>query len=654
MIPRAKFVPLFALVILCAFGRAFTAAAVETGAGSKLGAYIPSKIVAAGAVWSLEQTTRLDSLTLGAGAQILAPAGKSVTLTVDGVEKDISPGDFTGDVLLSVTDPYVTRFTGMPGAPSPDYQFRQALMLNAAGVVAGQSVMAAAGQYTYQNGVLDGVSIKSTGGNFNGIVATGGQTTVRGAHIDLSGDASNDFIGYGAAILAVEPGTTLIVDGARIHTHGVVRTAVVADKGSNLIVENSTIDVHDGTLPADYIPNVTPGRMWAPPWMLSLSGNVRATNLLGDGTRATYINSSVSSERWGVLSVDIGANSRLTAINCTLRNTAGAGYGSYAVGNSINTFLGTTLDVADYAQIITGGDAVFAASIPSTISQLNTDYRIGLSAKQITALARQETRVRSARFGVMWHGDGVVTIRDGTTFDTAETTFLDKGSVAKIWVDGSKGARLTPGNGVLVQVMEDDDPGPKIEGGLAVNDGVYHEPTHVPAKAKDFDVTKVNATDVQVTFANISLTGDLFNAARGDGGPPPMAALAPATGGGPPPPLPGGRNMVVYLDHTSLAGVISSSNAKHRKDTLSALDFELVGEVSNTVSAAVNNGVIVALNKARWTVTGDAYLTSLTLDADSQIVAPPGSKLSVRVNNQPQLLKPGTYTGLVVLHVTKG
>jgi len=39
-----------------------------------------------GGTWTVDKTTQTDSITIPDGASIVAPAGKSVTMTVDGVE----------------------------------------------------------------------------------------------------------------------------------------------------------------------------------------------------------------------------------------------------------------------------------------------------------------------------------------------------------------------------------------------------------------------------------------------------------------------------------------------------------------------------------------------------------------------------------------
>ncbi len=637
------------------------------------------KSVDAGTTWEVPQTTNLTELTIGENAKVTAPEGKSVTLTVNGVETGIAAGTYKGDVVLTVTDENIVKFQKL------EHHFREALYLDATGLVASKSVLAAAGKYSLENGVLSGVDITSVGENFNGIYVTGGDYTVKSAKIDFTGNGGNDFAGYGAAVMSTGKGTTLVLDGADVKTKGAVRTACIADNGSNLIVKNSTIAAQNGVLPDDYVSNVTPGEMKDVPWMLGLSGNCRATNLLGNDTTATYINSSISAEGWGVLSIDNSQKTKLTAINSKVTVTGVSGYGTYAIGDSTNAFYGCNINVADYAAVIRGGLVIYGASTPETLAALNTDLKLGLTDDELGALKQTDTTIYSKRFGVMWHGQGSVKVQDDTVINTEETVFLDKGQTAEINVDGSKGAQLNSKSGVILQIMDDDDPGPVTENGVMVNKGVYHEPTEAPVKAEDFDTTAVNSSDVVATFANISLKGDFYNAitggaktgadagpfAGGAGGPAPgapggsapagdMAAGGAPGGGGPGGgggmpggSSPAGKNLVLNLQSTNLTGMVTASKAKHGKSDIGAEDYKLLGEVTNTPCEAVNNGVIVSLDAgSTWTVTGNSYLTSLTIADGATLTAPEGQKVTMTVNGKKTAVKAGTYKGNIVITVT--
>jgi hypothetical protein len=143
----------------------------------------------------------------------------------------------------------------------------------------------------------------------------------------------------------------------------------------------------------------------------------------------------------------------------------------------------------------------------------------------------------------MWHGAGSVDVSGGTIINSRQTTFLDKGQQVTITVNGDQGAQLNPGNGIIFQLMENDDPGPVTVNGVVLNEGVYHEPAGEPARLASFDVTAVHSSDATATFTDIQLQGDFCNAIRG--------GTATATAAGPGGPAnPGGTNMVLTFDNS--------------------------------------------------------------------------------------------------------
>jgi hypothetical protein len=420
------------------------------------------------------------------------------------------------------------------------------------------------------------------------------------------------------------------------------------------VVKNSYLQTFNGALPEDYVPNVDTLQMRSVPWMLGLSGNNRATNLLGTNTKATYINSYIGSEGWGVLSTDTCRTPQLTTINSTIANIGGDGYGSYAIGDAIERFLGSTFNVATYATIVKNASIYYGDSDPEVVAQLNTDLELGLTAWELQHIRRQPTIVNSIRFGVMWHGAGSVDISGGTIFNTGETTFLNKGQAIAINVDGSKGARLTPHNGVILQMMEDDDPGPVFP--AMTNTAIYNEPTTPVKLQPGHDVTTADETDTLASFSNINLKGDFYNAMRGD---------MPGAFGPPSP-----RNMALSFVNANIIGVISASTATHILphieypigwDETSGLahtnkghteDYKYLGMVSNTPSPALNNGAIVSLDSnSSWTLTGTCYLTSLSIEKGSVIAGLSGAKVAMIVDGVKTAITPGTYSGAITLYI---
>jgi hypothetical protein len=627
--------------------------------------------VGAGETWVVDQSVQLDSLTIADGAVIEAPDGYSLTLTVDGVETGLVPGTYNGAVALTPTENNLVEFP-MPGSESPVvHPFRQAIYLDETGLVEGKSVLAAAGDFALQGDTLSGADIRSQGENFNGIYVAGGKYTVKDVKLDLEGNGGNDFAGWGAGIMSAGEDVLLTVDNADVRTRGVVRTTFIADKASTLVVKNSNIEAFDGVLPADYQPNTTPGKMWDVPWMLGLAGNCRATNALGDDTVVAYINSYVASENWGVLSIDNGARIQLYSVNSKIAITGESGYGTYSIGGATNTFLGSTVDVADYGAIVTGGNVVFASSSAERVNAMNDAVGLELSADDLAAIEPTQTTVNSRRFGVMiWGNNGnqvnTVKVLDGTEFRTGEAFIVDRGAPAKIDVNGSGGVVIDSANGIILQVMDlDKAPGVR-EGSLNLTTGVYTDPPLPIAKVEGFDLTARHSADVIAHFADIALDGDFYNGIStstegggmrmGPGGPPPGAPGGP---GGPGPGGPGGgsttptgKNLVLDFENATINGVITASVARHAKDTITAADWKLVSEVTNTPAAAVNNGVIVSLKGSTWTVTGVSHLTSLTVDEASTIAAADGQELSMTVDGVATPIEAGSFTGAIVLNIS--
>lgn len=690
------------------------------------------KVLAPGENWAITETTDLDTLTVGEGATITPPPGKSVTLTVDGVEQGqklasttgydvvFVAGTYTGKIVLTVAEANPVQYTpsGTSGstATSVVEPFRQAICVDSTGFSEFKSVLPAVSGAAPTATGAEGINITSNGECFNGVFAASSYS-VKNVQIALTGNGRSDFSGYGAAVVGTGQGTTLVLDGANITTTGVVRAAVVATDGANVIVKNSEIQTNNGQLPADYVLTSDPSQMRAAPWMLGLAGNVRATNLLGTGTKASYINSSITSQGWGALSTDSCVSPTLAAINSQIAVSGEDGFGASAVGGATEYFLGSAFTVPTYAALSQGAALYFGDSTPAKVAELNTNLRLGLTTEELAAIPNQGTTVSSTRFGVMWHGGGssgdagTVDISGATAFNTAEAVFLDKNQAVKVTVDGTGGAKLTPANGIIMQLMDDDDPG--TNGTALENTGVYNEPTTPVEADKDADLKRAAAgKDALVTFKNIELTGSFYNSTRGGPGPVLVNPLSGVTGAGGTTTTEEGssggttttgkaattttakptttttakgsagattttgtggttggtttttlapgvemgdvsKNLCLTFDGSNITGMITASTAVHSKPSITAADYKLLGEVTNTAAAAVNNGVVVTLtNKSVWTVNGTCYLTCLAIGKGCSVVAAEGKKLTMKVNGKKmKKISAGTYKGKIELDI---
>jgi hypothetical protein len=265
-----------------------------------LAAAVTTKNLDAHSTWVVNETTNLTGLTIASGATIKAPEGYSLTLTVDGVETgqklvttagvdtQIAAGTYRGNIVLTVTETNPVLYQRLT------FPLRQALYLDETGIVDAKSVLAVVVGNKMTVFDINNIRIRSTGECFNGIYVAGGEHTVKNVKIHFTGNGRSDMAGQGAAIVAIGTNTRLVVDGANINNHGVVRTAVIANGGSNVIVKNSTIKTMDGVLPEDYVPSTDLAQMRGGFPIGGSLGNCRATNLLGVNTQVTYINSSIA------------------------------------------------------------------------------------------------------------------------------------------------------------------------------------------------------------------------------------------------------------------------------------------------------------------------------------------------------------------------
>ncbi|MGA3158766.1 MAG: hypothetical protein ABSE43_14455 [Steroidobacteraceae bacterium] len=543
----------------------------------------------AGASWTVEQTTTFKGLTIPDGAQVVAAAGHSLTMTVDGVETAIAPGTYPGNVVLTPTVEVLVKSASV--APHP---FRAALYVDDGKVVDAKSVRAALVGGMVGDTSADHVSISSQGEDFNGIIVTGNSHyLINAPQISLTGNGGDDTDGFGDGILS-NGHADVTVNDARIFTKGAIRAALFIAGDSTMHVNRAHIEVFPGTLPADYQFNIGDGRvMMEVPWMLGLSGNVRATNVTEHGT-VYYSHSHIKAHGWGALSTD-GVQRVRMYVDHSLIETEGAGYGAYALGDAIDSFSHSTFNVDDYGLII-GGNG--------------------------TGIFTDETRVNSHRFGIMLHqgGGGGITINKGSSFHTGSTLIEIKGRGTTIVVDHAK---LRADNGILLQTMDNDDPFMKAmmaKGGMAPGAGL--DPNAAPAKPKN---------DVAAAFSNVELDGDLIHA---------MTDLGELTV------TLGQRAMVHGAITTATTEPISGQDPTRET-------YLQIGQVRNTFGPAAGaHGLTVVLKSgSEWAVRTTSYLGTLKLSPGAALRAIRGNGIALIVNGVQTPIKPGTYTGQIVLKV---
>ena len=611
-------------------------------------------------VYALAESVSVEKLTVEAGASVDC-GEKLCTLTVNGVETAFGPGIYD-NAVLTLTDAFNNPLKNGPAMPGPKQNMRAAVYVTKNGIDENRSVLSAMQGGTVDGKSIAGASMVSDNEGFGAVVIDDCDYEIKNLTVTMSGTGGDDFNGKGCAIV-VGKNSNLTIDGLKLESHGLTRNALLAAGNANVTVKNSEITCYGVSDEEQAEISKKIHGMVSVPWVLGLTGNNRATNVL-DSATVTYIDSKIRAERWGALSTDGPADPKdfwqhelhLTAKNCDVEIFGESGYGTYCIGSGYNRFYNCRFNVPDYAEVI---------------------------ANEIASSDFIDTTVNSNRFGVMWHqNQGGLLHLKGSTFNTGKAAFLIKGCYPEILVEESE---LNCGDGVILQLMESDDPG------LGPREVVVD--TAVAKKVEDHDVTKVNfhdgymynkpapnlCTDVRATFRNMTMRGDLYNAtvnAVGVGSynpnpMPPMDMMPPMDGEMPemPPMAPPGDgedfappmfqsesstkypiNLAVTLENVQYSGVISASTCKHGVERISKDNLIELGQVTNTVSPVVNNGVIVNLDFGSvWTLTGDACLSALFINDGSTIVGVDGKRVVLTVNGEEKTLRSGKYSGEICL-----
>jgi hypothetical protein len=522
------------------------------------------------------------------------------------------------------------------------------------------------------------IAMRSTSDNFSGIMVDGGEYAVKDSSFDFisKSDGSDvcDFDGFGAVISAYN-NAKVTVENVKIRTEGVARLAFFVHDFSDMLVSDSSFDVMGGTLYDGYVNSADTSLMVAPPWVLGITGNARGTNLLGSCSTFTVVRTDARAANWGVISTDGGSDMLMTVVDSMLTLTGqkdifstnfGSGYGTYILGCK-EYFYGVTFNVGTYAGIFTNGEAVYASSRfekPLEIYSLN-QVKNGKTVKDfmgrdqegydvvpestpvfsgITGLGKNSV-IHSDVFGWMSHGNGNLTITDGTEVHTGNTVFLVKSGDNSMTVSG--GAKIDSKNNVLLQMIDNDDALVGINTSSSI--GIRFNTEFNEAKGYpgiDYEIGNVS-TDRRnactFTATDVTLTGDLYNGTGYFGGQA-GDTLSVALGKG-----------------ASLTGTISAASIIHVDEKgnqnihFTSKEYYYLGHVANKMFYNGGNDVSVTLQDgAVWTITGSSTITGLTIGKECKVVASEGEKLTMTVDGVDKPIRAGSYSGRILLTVTKG
>ena len=549
--------------------------------------------------------------------------------------------------------------------------------------------------------LLEDFNLVSTSKNFNPIVVNKSDATIKGATI-VAGNADgkdnsegrndiNDFVGYGTAVNIYGDSVTTgggadangqmggttetnatyktiidMTEGGSITTYGVARPAVAVDNGGDVIIKGDgndktqEISVNGGTLYDGFKNTADTVKMVSPPWVLGVVGNSRATNMLGKGSTMIVQDSDVYAKSWGALSTDSGSNPYLYAINSniTMDTTSkdASGYGTYAIGNAQEYFLGSTFDVPTYLTIAANGDnntitmgaTIKGQEITTQKAVWKDNTQSIIDYNKVTASETRETVINSENFGVDIWGQATVNVNDATTMNTKSAAFLIKSadSTVNLGADVTVNAATDVNaqaekelngteNGVVYQIIDNEDAAAK---GISFPEGyagpVFSDAEYSEAEGWMSEANKSERTNTSVlNIADKDLQGNIYNGSGYYGA--------------------ANKLTVNIEDGASVTGAISATTIKHTTDggktqntSIKEADYNQIGHVMNTPYYNGGNDVVVNVEKGgTWVADGTSIITKLTI-ADGATVTYGSTK---DANGKAIILEAGkTYENITV------
>jgi hypothetical protein len=462
-----------------------------------------AKIVEACTPWQVTETTHLYDLVIKEGAQLIAPEGKFLTLTVNGCGRPIAPGSYHGDVVVSVTSPYSMAPHGLhlnfaemlshgaPLGPELNTPMKQAVVVSSNQVVEENCVPAILQDGTVGGQEMDGVYLASTEEDFCGVIIDGtGDYTIKNSRFDLEANGHDDWLGKGTAVTAIDD-TNVVVDNCQFNFSGVTRCTVQAGGRAKLTVRNSKMI------------NLAPdGEDWVDTfsWQVGFRGHTRLAQLC-DNAEVRYENCVMHANGWGLLSIDgsgagvvregdpqwpegmedpgYAVTMYVKDSDLTLTGPRSHGYGAFCIGDNHITFDHTKVDVFGYPILLMG-------------MQQKGRFDV-VNGSLITG----------RRFGALVVDDenSVLNIED-STFKTGKSSLCVKGSSTRIDV---KNSQMIAGNGTILQLMDCD------EGGMNKED--FKIPMfEKDEKDADRDLTVVSPTeDVTLNLTDCQISGNFYN-----------------------------------------------------------------------------------------------------------------------------------------------
>jgi len=578
--------------------------------------------------WIVEDTMEFQELWIRERAIIKPPEDKELTLIVNGVICDLKPGRYFGEVVLRVSDYYVTPPTGLMYYNQILCTLTPALCVENGRVSHEKSVIEGVWGGNVSDTEANGVYIGSSAECSNGIVIDNSVYSIKNSRFDMEGFGCNDYIGVGSAI-SIYGDSKVAIENCDFNFSGNFRCILHA--GGNSRVRVSDCDITNiGLDLTDWL-----GREF---WNIALRGSNRLTQL-SDYCEIEYIGCRMKSNGWGIFSLDGVIETKLTAKDCkiTLTGPKSHGYGVFCIATNDVVLDNCVVDVYGFPIFLMGMEGKGRWSV------LNGSM------------------IKGRRYGIMCTNDdhSILTLKD-STFATERATMVIKSSATRIDIDNCV---ISAGDGIFVQMMDTEEYGMDMVKYL------------VPIGEKDMriedrDLTKATEDDVIINMSNMTVEGNIFNsvtnihaerhskaAGMGRNHDTVVGLVEYATPGEDEIDLEllrSPKNLGINMKNARIKGIVSSAVQEYPEGVteITPENWLDISNVTQTAALTVNNGVILSLDgDSIWTITGTSYISALTLAPGARVETVDGRTLKMTVNAKETPVAPGTYTGDIVIQI---
>ena len=443
--------------------------------------------------------------------------------------------------------------------------------------------------------------------------------------IDLAGSGTNDMGGFGAAVY-VSDNAVAELNNFRVITRGPGRGTLFTRFAADVTVNGSTFyGVSDDNLVS---------AQGCPPGLF-LEGKVRATNAVGS-SHVTYNDSVVISQGWGALSTD--SDDLYTAsgeptelrINDSYIGVLTSGYGAYSDGAAEDTFVGSAIDVPDYAAVETGSGIVSYEDCVINSGEYGVMTHSGNSVGDIVF---KNTELHVGEAGVMLRDTANKVVFENSTIAFDGTYTIDPALAAAYGVDmADVDAQFGTENGVDKDYVH-----------TVFSTGSSNCIVKLIHNSDGGSGTESTGAAPTVTIIGSDMAGDILNTAAMTGDEY-TATSGPAGEGVRTP-----RSLEVTLDGSTVTGAISlgqdtwevthfasGDTASQEIGYAAATELGMFREGGAGLSLTLENGSV-------WNVSETSYLTKLTVDASSSVSG------TMTVNGAETPIAAGTYEGEIVV-----